>query len=130
MADLPSFSIPTLYTPSNLESDPDLVTEITSLIKDAFARSKKSDPMKWQQGERKRFPSHDLYLEMLGSEGVAAVIFDEDVAERKVIAVAAAVPWQGGWRKEGAGIEEGWEIKAVAVDGDARYLGRGLAVQL
>lgn len=130
MATTPSFSEPILYTVSDLESDPSLVTEITDLINDAFTRSKKPDPVKWSQGERRRFPNNDLYFEMLGTEGVAAVIFDVSTEARKVVAVAAAVPWQGGWKKEGAGVEEGWEIKAVAVDGDANYLRRGLAMQL
>ena len=119
-----------MYTVSALESDPSLVSQITDLINDAFTRSKKSDPVKWRQGERRRFPNNDLYFEMLGTEGVAAVIFDNTDEKRKVVAVAGAIPWQGGWKKEGAGVEEGWEIKAVAVDGDARYLRRGLAVRL
>lgn len=107
-----------------------MVSQITDLINEAFSRSKKADPVKWRQGERRRFPNDDLYFEMLGTEGVVAVIFDITEEKRKVVAVAAAVPWQGGWKKEGAGVEEGWEIKAVAVDADARYLRRGLAVQL
>lgn len=107
-----------------------MVTQITNLINDAFMRSKKPDPVKWKQGERRRFPNDDLYFEMLGTEGVVAVIFDITAGIRKVIAVAAAIPWQGGWKKEGASVEEGWEIKAVAVDGDVKYLRRGIAVQL
>ena len=130
MAGPPTLSAPALYTPSDLEADPALVTQITDLINDAFARSKKPDPVKWGQVQRRRFSSNDLYFEMLGSEGVVVVIFDEDSKDRKVVAVAAALPWQGGWKKEKAGVEEGWEIKAVAVDGDARYLRRGLAMQL
>lgn len=130
MATVPSFSQPTLCTISDLESDPSLVSQITDLINDAFSRSKKADPVKWRQGERRRFPTNDLYFEMLGTDGIAAVIFDTTEEKRKVVAVAAAVPWQGGWKKEGAGVEEGWEIKAVAVDGDARYLRQGLAVRL
>ena len=130
MAVTPLFSEPTLYTVSGLESDPSLVSQITDLINEAFSRSKKADPVKWRQGERRRFPSDDLYFEMLGKEGVAATIFDITEEKRKVVAVAAAVPWEGGWKKEGAGVEEGWEIKAVAVDADARYLRQGLAVRL
>lgn len=130
MATNPSFSEPTLYTVSDLGSDQSLVSQITDLINDAFSRSKKTDAVKWRQGERRRFPTNDLYFEMLGTDGVAAVIFDTTEEKRKVVAVAAAVPWQGGWKKEGAGVEEGWEIKAVAVDGDARYLRQGLAVRL
>ncbi|KAJ4384851.1 hypothetical protein N0V86_000454 [Didymella sp. IMI 355093] len=130
MATTPSLSEPALYTASDLESDPSLVSQITDLINDAFTRSKKLDPVKWRQGERRRFPTDDLYFEMLGTEGIATVIFDSTEGKRKVVAVAGAVPWQGGWKQEGAGVEEGWEIKAVAVDGDAKYLRQGLAVRL
>jgi GNAT superfamily N-acetyltransferase len=49
---------------------------------------------------------------------------------KKVVACAAAVPWKGGWMKEGADSESGWEIKIVCVDGDPQYHHRGLAVQL
>ena len=118
------------YTRAYLQTDPLLTTQITSLVNDAFARSKKSDPEKWGENPEIRFPDHDSYFNMLGDGGIVAMIFDENAKDRKVVAVAAAIPWQGGWKKEGAGVEEGWEIKAVAVDGDARYLRQGLAVQL
>jgi hypothetical protein len=49
--------------------------------------------------------------------------------KRKLVAVAAALPWHGG-NLEGIRIEEGWELKAVAVDGDTKYLHRGLATKL
>lgn len=48
----------------------------------------------------------------------------------KVVACAAAVPWKGGWAGEGAGIEEGWEMKTVCVDGDVKFLQKGLASQV
>ena len=118
------------YTRAYLQTDPLLTTQITSLVNDAFARSKKSDPEKWGENPDARFPDNDSYFNMLGDEGIVAMIFDENTEDRKVVAVAAAIPWQGGRNKEGAGVEEGWEIKAVAVDGDARYLRQGLAVQL
>ena len=123
-------SAPTLYTRSDLEADPALVTQITNLINDAFHRSKLQDPVKWGKAPQKRFPTIDVYFEMLGLEGIVVLLFEEDAKERKVVAVAAAVPWTGGWQKESTGTEEGWEIKAVAVDGNARYLHRGLAVQV
>lgn len=130
MASSSTLSAPILYTRADLESETGLVTQITNLINDAFIRSKITEPEKWGINPRKRFLSNDPYFEMLGSEGVVGVIFDENARDRKVVAVAAAVTWQGGWQKEGAGVEEGWEIKAVAVHGDAQYLRRGLAVQL
>ncbi|KAJ8116153.1 hypothetical protein OPT61_g2361 [Boeremia exigua] len=130
MAISSTLSPPTLYTLPDLQSNPNLTTKITNLINTAFARSKKPDPIKWGKNPKTRFPTHASYFDMLGSEGIVALLYDEDTAERKVVATAAAIPWQGGWKHEGAGDEEGWEIKAVAVDEDARYLRRGLAVQL
>ena len=49
---------------------------------------------------------------------------------RKIIACAAAVPWKGGWAKEGAETESGWEVKAVCVSGEEQYARRGLAVRV
>jgi hypothetical protein len=120
----PALSSPTLFTPDDLKARPALIDDTTELINDAFNRSRLPDPEKWEGAQR--FPTHESYFEMLGEEGVVTAIFDDT----RVVAVAAAVPWKGGWKKEGAGVEEGWEIKAVAVHGDAKYLHRGLAVQL
>lgn len=140
----PIFSAPVLFTPSELSSQPALVDEIVDLVNDAFLRSKLPDPEKWDTTVDRRFPTRESYLEMFGEEDIVAVIFDGAAdgtdtvsadgstfeSARKVVAVAGAIPWQGGWKKEGAGTEEGWEIKAVAVHGDAKYLRRGLAMRL
>lgn len=130
MTSTPWLPAPIYYTRAHLQTDLPLTTKITSLVNDAFARSQKSDPEKWGDNPEIRFPDNDSYFDMLGDEGIVAMIFDENIRDRKLVAVAAAIPWKGGWKKEGAGVEEGWEIKAVAVDGDARYLRQGLAVQL
>ncbi|KAF2998232.1 hypothetical protein E8E13_005613 [Curvularia kusanoi] len=132
MSDSPRLrlSAPVYHTRHYFQSDPVLATKIISLVNDAFARSKKLDPVKWGEDPHARFTDTDMYLDMLGPDGIVAVLFDEDTRDRKVVATAAAIPWRGGWKKEGAGTEEGWEIKAVAVDGDSRYLRRGLAMQL
>jgi hypothetical protein len=125
---------------------------LSALINDAFLRSKMPDPEKWNLTPGRRFPTHESYYEMLVDKTIVALIFDQNVHSKdvsksledgqaniakvggdavgKVVACAAAVPWKGGWAKEGAGKEEGWEIKAVAVDGDAQYLHKGLAVQV
>ncbi|KAH3971309.1 hypothetical protein HBI24_196340 [Parastagonospora nodorum] len=141
----PCLSAPVLFLPQDLRSDSKLTSQITRLTNDAFRRSKLPDPDKWNY-ERPRFPTHESYYEMLGDETIVAVIFDQDVCAKhssassalesdaitngKVVACAAAVPWKGGWAKEGAGEEDGWEIKALAVDGDAAYLRKGLAVRV
>jgi hypothetical protein len=130
MTSTPRLSAPVYYTRAYLQTDTFLTTKVTSLVNDAFARAQKSDPEKWGENPEIRFPDNDSYFDMLGDEGIAALIYDDNTKDRKVVAVAAALPWKGGWSKEGAGVEEGWEIKAVAVDGDARYLRQGLAVQL
>jgi hypothetical protein len=136
----PQLSMPVVVLPADLKSNPELTSQITSLTNDAFARSQKPDPEKWNHAPG-RFPTHESYYKMLVDGTIVALIFDR-VAEYqedekpgeadlngKVVACAAAVPWKGGWAKEGAG-EEGWEIKALAVDGDLRYLHKGLAVQV
>jgi hypothetical protein len=147
----PRLSAPVLVHPSELKSSPKLTSQITSLINEAFRCSKLSNPEKWNF-DRPRFPTHESYYEMLVEETIVALIFDQnapqgdindavgDERERisqdegavngRVVACAAAVPWKGGWAREGAGKEEGWEIKAVAVNGDATYLRKGLAVQV
>jgi hypothetical protein len=143
-------SNPTLVHPADLKSDAKLTAQIINLINDAFSRSQRSDPEKWDLS-RPRFPSYESYYEMLVEDAVVALIFDqaakkEDLNDSlgegearlqqegktsgKVVACAAAVPWKGGWAKEGAGKEVGWEIKAVAVDGEQKYLHRGLAIQV
>jgi GNAT superfamily N-acetyltransferase len=109
-------------------------------------RSKAPDWEKWDNS-RVRFPTVETYWDMLDEEAIVALVFDRDASpdtvgkevngngsdgesNGKVVACAAAVPWKGGWKKEGAGREDGWEIKAVCVDGDSKYLRKGLAVQV
>ena len=128
-----TFSPPILLYPSDLLSQPLLTTQITTLTNSAFARSKAHDTQKWSI--RPRFPSIEAYHDQMLVEGaVVAVILDrvegDGEVQGKVVACAAAVPWKGGWMKECAGREEGWEIKALAVDGGAEYLKKGLAVQV
>lgn len=137
---LPLLSPPTLFTPSELQSNAALAEKIINLVNEAFTRSRIANPERWVQ-QAPRFPNIESLHEMLSPDSVMALMFDDSVARdtkeengtiqsRKVVACAAAVPWNGGWEKEGAGTEEGWEIKVVCVDGDARYLGKGLPVQL
>ncbi|KAH8711823.1 hypothetical protein GQ44DRAFT_763041 [Phaeosphaeriaceae sp. PMI808] len=140
-------SAPILYHAEDIKANSALTTQIRLLINDAFQRSKTNDTEKWTQ-DKSRFPTNESYYDMLATNTIVAVIFDQDacakatedslvntreqppVRKHKVIACAAAVPWKGGWAREGAGKEHGWEIKAIAVDGDTRYLRKGLAVQI
>ena len=142
-------SEPELYTPSDLKANKTLSTSVTKLVNDAFYRSKEGDPVKWSNATF-RFPTEEALHVMLGDAGsVMAVLFDKSVeapvtngkgngieangdvaASKKVVACAAAVPWKGGWMKEGADTELGWELKTVCVDGDPKYHHRGLAVKL
>jgi hypothetical protein len=74
---------------------------------------------------------------MLGDQGLLCVIYDEneggpeiEKGSGKVVACAAAIPWGGGWMKEGKGTEEGWEIKTVCVSGEEMYARKGLAIKV
>lgn len=147
----PHISAPVLVSPAQLRSNPALTTQIRLLINDAFRRSKLDKPEKWDFAQP-RFETNDSYYETLGDDAVVALIFDRDAVSArydepsrgakgeeaaieggeftgKVIACAGAIPWKGGWRKEGAGTEEGWEVKAIAVHEDEKYLHKGLAVK-
>ncbi|KAF2133889.1 hypothetical protein P153DRAFT_362931 [Dothidotthia symphoricarpi CBS 119687] len=133
-------STPTLFTPSELQSNPSLAKQIVELVNKAFTRSHAIDPGEWILPST-RFANIESLHEMLSPESVMAVIFEssdsgdkneesEVIRNRKIVVCAAAVSWKGGWMKEGAGVEEGWEIKTVCVDGDVKYLRQGLALQL
>lgn len=74
---------------------------------------------------------------MIGDDrSVVAVLYsssretkaEDDGGEGEIVACAAAVPWKGGWHREGSSAEDGWEIKTVCVH--EGYVGRGLASQL
>jgi GNAT superfamily N-acetyltransferase len=143
-------SAPKLFFPAELKSNSTLTTQIIDLTNDAFARSKAPNPAKWST--RPRFERLQQYHDMLVDKCVVAVIFDKTAGQKfspetekevpakekesearsrgRVVACAAAVPWAGGWAKEGAGTEDGWEIKAISVDGSPQYLRQGLAIQV
>ncbi|KAF2020254.1 hypothetical protein BU24DRAFT_448564 [Aaosphaeria arxii CBS 175.79] len=126
----PTLSPPILYTPQDLRANLPLAQSIINLGNEAFKRSKLPAPEKWYLGDHKRFPTPQHLIDMVGEQGVMAVIHDDSVPfeglRGKVIACAAILPWKGGWEGEGKGVEEGWEFKAVCVDGGERYLKRGL----
>lgn len=135
-------SPPTLSRPSDFRANSELRQNVIDLVNAAFHRSKATDPQRWSN-ETLRFPDEEMFFGMLGSEGAMALVFDEVVAangaqvegvrmegERKVVACAALVPWKGGWHAEGAGKEEGWEMKIVCVHSGEGYLKRGLATQV
>ena len=139
----PNLSPPKLFTPSELRSNPSLSKSITRLVNDAFHRSHAPDPVKWDNRGSRFDDEEGLHMLLSGPGSVIALIFDDagsansnenntiNVEEaRKVVACASLVPWKGGWEKECASTETGWEIKIVCVDGDAKYHHRGLAIQL
>jgi len=138
---MPNLSPPTLFTPSELRSKPSLSKSITQLVNDAFHRSHAPDPVKWDNRGSRFDDEEGLHLLLSGPGSVIALIFDDAASanengsikeeeSRKVVACASLVPWKGGWEKECADTESGWEIKIVCVDGDAKYHHRGLAIQL
>ncbi|EUC44836.1 hypothetical protein COCMIDRAFT_5880 [Bipolaris oryzae ATCC 44560] len=148
----PSLSLllqPTLYTSPTIKSTPHLSTALTSLINSAFYRSASSNA-NWNTSIP-RFDSADELCKMVGDEGsVIAVLYssraktkaeesrekddggeeeeEEEEGEREIVACAAAIPWKGGWHREGSCTESGWEVKTVCVA--EGYVGRGLASRL
>ena len=137
----PTLSPPTLFTPSELKSNPTLSKSITQLVNDAFYRSYERDTVKWDNSESRFSDEEGLHTLLSGAGSVIALIFDDAAsangngsingqANRKVVACASLIPWKGGWEKECASTETGWEIKIVCVDGDPKYHRRGLAIQL
>lgn len=141
----PHLSSPVLVHPEDLKANRELTTQITNLANDAFKRAHMTSPQNWDC-VRLRFPTLESYYDMLAPGSVVALIFDMnalqenttggEISQRdgeragKVVACATAVLWKGGWAREGAGHEIGWEIKAVSVDGEERYLHKGLAVKV
>ncbi|KAF2008010.1 hypothetical protein P154DRAFT_516781 [Amniculicola lignicola CBS 123094] len=134
-------STPKLYTTAELTVNPDLSAQIIALASTAFNRSKTPWPDRWNFTGR--FPTTQHLYDTLGPQGTLAVIIDhnaeclekageENRVEKsgRAIACAALLPWSGGWAKEGATTEKGWEIKCVCVDGSEQYARTGLAVQL
>ncbi|ORX93545.1 hypothetical protein BCR34DRAFT_580436 [Clohesyomyces aquaticus] len=130
-----ALSSPHLLTPDEIAPNANESTQVNQLINSSFRRSKTPDPTKWDL-VRSRFPSTTSLSEMLGTEGLMAVIYDNSDAEVKLtgnakgkaVACAAAVPWKGGWESDGKDSDGGWEIKTVCVDGDPKYLRKGLAL--
>ncbi|KAF2273130.1 uncharacterized protein EI97DRAFT_190524 [Westerdykella ornata] len=146
-------SHPILYSAASLCQDQELAVRLMGFINDAFQRAKQRDPQKWDP-QKLRFGSEAELFEMLGENGVMAVVYDQnesravqtdnglDVGGRgKIVACAAAVQWKGIEREAGKDpsygdefekteIEEGWEIKTVCVSADSRYAKKGLAVRV
>jgi GNAT superfamily N-acetyltransferase len=120
-----NLSDPIILHPADLTSNPTLTSRIITLTNAAFTRSRAPNPEKWQH-DSVRFPTSESYYAILVDSSVVSLIYDGD----EVVACAAAVPWKGGWAKESAGREEGWEIKAVVVSGEERYARKGLAVRV
>ncbi|KAF2267207.1 hypothetical protein CC78DRAFT_92926 [Lojkania enalia] len=137
-------SQPILFYLDDLKANLDLVAQIISLANTAFWRSKKNSPEQWEVVECMRFQSPEDLFRMVGIAGVMAIIcVVEDGSakagnkwknENKVVGCATAVPWDkadGLWPVDKRnGVEEGWEIKAVCVDGDVRFAKQGLAINM
>jgi hypothetical protein len=130
----PRLSDPNFLTRADIQGDCTLTSQIRDLVNAAFLRSEQTEVGKWG---RLRFEQPHELFDMLGRDGVMSVIYDLEGRAvgggsnaGMVVACAAALPWAGGFTREGQGVEEGYEIKTVCVNGDAKYAKRGLAVQV
>lgn len=144
------FTKPILLTLKELKANPKLCNHMAILSNAAFLRSHEPEPEKWNIPPKSlRFPNTESIHALIGEEGVVSVILDETffsngdedllvevpdgnggTKKGKLIASGATIPWRGGWEKEGAVTEKGWEFKAIVVDGDEKYLKKGLANQM
>ena len=145
----PNFTEPIFLTFDDLCANSKLTDQIAILCNAAFTRPKSLNPAKWEVPAI-RFPDTQTLLDMVGKDGIMAIILDEswvsgddedirvevgggeggEVKRGKLVVTTTIVPWAGGQDKEGAGTEPGYEMKAVCVDGDARYLRKGLAIKV
>jgi hypothetical protein len=147
----PNLTPSLLFPAHELNTNPVLVTALARLGNAAFSRSKAGNPQTWNPDDI-RFPTSQHVLDMAGPSGIVAIILDSSRSsdadavsvqvleagnekgkkefKGKLVACTTAVPWAGGWDKEGASTERGWEMKAVCVNGSPAYLRRGLAIQV
>src|SRR5438128_1390837 len=132
----PRFSRPSILTRAQLAENPTLTAQLTDFINVAFIRPKTRLPDTWDLNA-KRFRPESTLMDMLGDNGILCLIYDDNEereqdhgVEKRVVACGAAIPWNGGWHGEGKGKEEGWEVKIVCADGDAKYARTGLAVKV
>jgi hypothetical protein len=103
-----------LYHAKDVASDPTLAATLTAFVNKGFmAQSTNPHAIKiWQDFSSGRFKSPNEINEMLGSDGILAVIYDDQTP----IAVAGGVPWKQGSQELALEGEEGYEIKTVTVD--------------
>ena len=120
-----------LYTPAQLRSNTSLMTSLTHLINQAYAKHTAFN-------SRPRISDPHRFLDQLGPRGICAIMTDGD----RMICTASYAHW-----RPAAGsvpdlalkqdvellklVDEGlsWEVKGVAVLSDPLYIGKGLAGQ-
>jgi GNAT superfamily N-acetyltransferase len=112
---------PRLHHASAIRADPTLTQTITNLVNDGYRYMSPINAVNWSHCPRERLHSSSAIHELLGSDGLFAVIYDEGTP----IACAAATRWTGGFKEHGVFDEEGWEI--VTVTARKEWLKRGLA---
>ncbi|PVH93045.1 hypothetical protein DM02DRAFT_604472 [Periconia macrospinosa] len=148
--DHPGLTSTIFISPADLQENSTLTTQIIALENTAFTRLHSAHASNWE-APTIRFPNPQKLFNTIGPSGVIALILDtsrtsaetpvpelvqvhdkynKEFKKGKLVACALIVPWNGGWEKEGAATETGWEAKAVAVDEEERYLKKGIAIQL
>ncbi|KAF2708003.1 hypothetical protein K504DRAFT_297023 [Pleomassaria siparia CBS 279.74] len=110
-----------LYHASDILSSPTLAASLTAFVNQGFKSAGTYDPTRWDLINSMRFKRTNEINELLGTEGLFAVLYDGKVP----VACAAAVPWAKEYQGCRLPGEEGWEIKTVCVD--AKWVKRGLA---
>jgi GNAT superfamily N-acetyltransferase len=112
---------PRLHHASEIRVDPTLARTITTLVNDGYRYMPPKIAVDWHPFPFERLATPNAIHELLGSDGIFAVIYDEGTP----IACAAVNRWTGGFTEHGVTDEEGWEI--VTVTAHKEWLKRGLA---
>lgn len=114
-----------LYHANEILADPILASTLTTFVNKGFmAQSEIPHAVKiWADSSTGRFKSPNEINEMLGPNGIFAVIYDGETP----VAVAGGVPWKQGLQELALERETGYEIKTVTVD--PKVVKRGLATR-
>jgi hypothetical protein len=103
-----------LYHAKEIRANPTLAATLTAFVNKGFmAQTKIPHAVEiWADFSTGRFKSPNEINEMLGPDGLFAVIYDGEAP----VAVAGGVPWKQGSQELALEGETGYEIKTVTVD--------------
>jgi GNAT superfamily N-acetyltransferase len=115
---------PRLHHASTIRADSGLASRITTFVNEGYRYSSPESELRWSRVHPDRLPDADSIHQLLGDDGLFAVIYHPH-DKSTPIACAAAKPWtgdHGGYVETTVG---GWEILTVTTN--VEWMRRGLA---